>query len=163
MGALAYDLPEPLSPRIEEEIQRLQPVDYRVAALVLVPDVPEKGYRIAFATRQFGDMTGYEGSELAGRQMDWFQGPDTDPVALSDVLASVDAAEQAEIDLLTYTKAGVAFWSRLQLQPIVRRDDTLEGFAVYLTYAEKSRASYLSEAWQKIEDAWSETSAEDRR
>lgn len=157
MGALAYDLPEPLSPRIEEEVQRLQPVDYRVAALILVPShTGDDGFRIAFATRQFCDMTGYEGEELAGQMMDWLQGPDTDADALADLHAALDAAENAELDLLAYTKAGVAFWSHLQLQPLTLRDGTVDGFAVYLSLAEKSRASYLSDVWQKIEDAWSD-------
>ena len=156
MSAHAYDLTEALSPRIEEEVQRLQLVDYRVAALVLVPDASKSadGYRIVFATRQFGDLTGYDGAELAGRPMDWFAGPDTDLDALAEIQAALCAKEHMEIDLLSYTKAGAPFWSRLQLQPVLRRDGTLEAFAVYLSLAEKSRASYLSEVWQKIEDAW---------
>ncbi len=164
MGAFAYDLPEPLSPRIEEEIQRLQPVDYRVAGLILVPVVETKdgaegagGYRIAFATRQFGDMTGYERAELVGRVTDWLKGPDTDPEALADLYDSLGAEEAIDLDLLSYTKAGVAFWAHLQVQPILRGDGFVEGFAVYLAMANKSRASYLSDAWQRIEDAWTET------
>ncbi len=162
MGALAYDLPEPLTPRIEEEIQRLQPVDYRVAALVLVPATHEEsgGYRIVFSTRQFSDLTGFDGEELVGRIMDWFEGPDTDPDALGDLYASIEAAEHAEVDLLLYTKAGVSFWARLQLQPIERRDGTVDGFAVYVSHSEKSRASYLSDIWQKIEDTWTGASKE---
>jgi len=158
MSVHAYDLSEAFSPRIEEEIQRLQLVDYRVAALILVPDASESGhgYKIAFATRQFGDLTGYDGEELAGRTMDWFVGPDTDLDALGEIQVALSAKEPMEIDLLSYTKAGAPFWSRLQLQPVMRRDGTLEAFAVYLSLAEKSRASYLSEVWQKIEDAWSD-------
>lgn len=160
MSAFAYELPKPLSPRIEEEIQRLQPVNYRVAGLILVP-VPqaagegENRCRIVFATRRFGEMTGYEPGELVGGVTDWLEGPGTDPVALGDLHAALEAAEPVDLDLLSYTKAGVAFWAHLQVQPVLRGDGVVEGFAVYLALAEKSRASYLSETWQRIEDAWS--------
>lgn len=166
MGAFAYDLPEPFSPRIEEEIQRLQPVDFRVAALILVPARETEGrpgsvagYRIAYATRQFGDVTGYEMSELVGTVTDWLEGPDTDPETLADLHVSLRAAEPIDLDLLSYTKAGVAFWAHLQVQPILRGDGFVEGLSVYLASAGKSRASYLSDAWQRIEDAWTETPA----
>ena len=164
MGEFAHDLPEVLSPRIEEEIQRLQPVDYRVAGLILVPVLETEngtegvgGYRIAFATRKFGEMTGYENRELVGRVTDWLEGPDTDTEALADLYASVGAAEPIDLDLLSYTKAGVAFWGHLQVQPIARGDGVVEGLSVYLAPAHKSRASYLSDAWQRIEEAWTET------
>ncbi|PCJ69712.1 MAG: hypothetical protein COA62_09360 [Rhodobiaceae bacterium] len=164
MGAFAYDLPEPLSPRIEEEIQRLQPVDYRVAGLILVPILETKegtegvgGYRIAFATRKFGDVTGYESTELVGQTTDWLKGSDTDLDVLADLHVSLGAAEPIDLDLLSYTKAGVAFWAHLQVHPILRGDGFVEGFAVYLGLANKSRASYLSDTWQRIEEAWTET------
>ena len=161
MGAFAYDLTDPLPPRIEEEIQRLQLVDARVGGLVLIPAEGTEGeertgrYRIVFTTRRLGEITGYEADELVGQVTDWLVGPGTDPVALTDLHACLEMAEAADFDLLSYTKAGVAFWAHVQVQPVLRGDGKVEGFAVYLALAEKSRASYLSDMWQRIEDAWS--------
>jgi len=155
MGALAHDLAGALSPRLEEELQRLQPVDYRLAALLIVGGGGEP-HQIAYATKQFCEMTGYEGPDLVGHPVDWLSGPDTDPVALSDFQAALNGEEAIELDMLAYTKAGVSFWGHLQVQPVQRSDGVTEGFAIYLTHAEKTRASYLSEVWQKIEDAWSD-------
>jgi PAS domain S-box-containing protein len=156
MGALAQDLAGTLSPRLEEEMQRLQPVDFRVAALLIIPGDGSAGakHQIGYATKQFCEMTGYEGPDIVGHPFEWLAGPDTDPVALSDFLAALDNDEATEVDLLAYTKAGVSFWGHFQVQPVKRGDGITEGFAVYLSHAEKTRASYLSEAWQKIEDAW---------
>lgn len=158
MGALACDLPEPLPALVTEEIQRLGPVDLRVAALVLVPvsEAESGAYRIAFATRHFIEMTGYEGDELAGSIADWLEGPDTDPVTLADLRAALANGELAELELLSYTKAGAAFWAHVHLHPLKRRDGSLEGFSMYLTPKEKSRAGYLSGVWQEIEDRMSE-------
>lgn len=155
MGALAHNLEGALSPRLEEELQRLQRVDYRLAALLIVGGGGEP-HKIAYATTQFCEMTGYEGPDLVGHPVGWLSGPDTDPVALSDFQAALNSEEAIELDMLAYTKAGVSFWGHLQVQPIKRKDDVTEGFAIYLTPAEKSRASYLSEVWQQIEDAWSD-------
>ncbi len=155
MGALAHDLEGTLSPRLEEEVQRLLPVDYRLAALLVIGGGGEP-HQIAYATKQFCEMTGYEGPDLVGHPVDWLSGPDTDPVALSDFQAALNNEETAELDMLAYTKAGVSFWGHLQVRPVRRTDGVTEGFAIYLTQAEKTRASYLSDVWQKIEDAWSE-------
>ncbi len=158
MGALAHNLEGGLSPRLEEELQRLQPVDFRLAALLIVGGGGEP-HQIAYATKQFCEMTGYEGPDLVGHPVGWLSGPDTDPIALSDFQAALNSEEAIELDMLAYTKAGVSFWGHLQVQPVQRSDGVTEGFAIYLSHAEKSRASYLSEVWQKIEEAW----AHDRR
>jgi len=161
MGALGHDLEGRLSPRLVEEVQRLLPVDFRVAALLIIPGNVAVGvkHQIGYVTKQFCEMTGYEGPDILGRPFDWLAGPDTDPVALSDCLAALENDEATELDLLAYTKAGVSFWGHLQVQPVKRGDGVTEGFAVYLSHAEKTRASYMSEAWQKVENTW----AGDRR
>lgn len=130
MGALAHDLGESLSPRLEEEVQRLKPVDFRVAALVILAATGPAEHPIVYATKQFCEMTGYEGPDIVGHPFEWLAGPDTDPVALSDLLAALENDEATDLDLLTYTKAGVSFWGHLQVQPVKRGDGVNEGFAV---------------------------------
>ncbi len=157
MGALAHDLEGALSPRLEEEVQRLLPVDYRLAALVIIADKTADGpaHKIVYATKQFCEMTGYEGPDIVGYPVERLAGPDTDPDAFSDFLSALTDDEGTELDMLAYTKAGVSFWAHLRVQPAKSARGITEGFSVYVTHAEKTRASYLSDAWQKIEDVWS--------
>ena len=108
---------------VEDEIHRLMLVDYRIAALVLVPTAGDFSgpLKVAFSTRRFSDLTGYENAQVADRETDWLQGPETDAQALEDIRAAVVAGEEAETHLLSYTNAGDAFWVRVQAHPLKRR------------------------------------------
>lgn len=158
MGARAYRLTNDLPLTVSEEIQRLRQVDFRIAALVLVPTAKGLGgpLQIAFATKRFSDLTGYEEAQIAGHVTDWLQGPETDVQALDDLKAAIVAGEEAETHLLIYTNSGDAFWARVQAHPLKRRDGVIEGLSIFFSPAEKSRASYLSDAWARIEAAWTE-------
>ncbi len=141
---------------VEDEIHRLMLVDYRIAALVLVPTAGDFSgpLKVAFSTRRFSDLTGYENAQVADRETDWLQGPETDAQALEDIRAAVVAGEEAETHLLSYTNAGDAFWVRVQAHPLKRRDGVMDGVSVFFSPAEKTRASYLSDVWSRIEAAW---------
>lgn len=149
MSKLAYVPVENLPGRTVEEIQRLRIVEHRMAALVVDAGPPEG--RILYATRKLSDLTGFEPEELIGASVTRLLGPETDDEALAEVRNAMAAQDPIEIDLMNETKSGVPVWVRLAMRPIIGPGGVTESFALYIDPSPKSRASYLSEAWSRIE------------
>jgi PAS domain S-box-containing protein len=88
----------------------------RQPMVVTDPRLPDNP--IVFANPAFLTLTGYEASEVLGRNCRFLQGPDTDPAALSRIRAAVAERRELKIRLLNYRKDGGTFWNELYLSPV---------------------------------------------
>ena len=86
------------------------------------PDLP-----IVFVNRAFRELTGYEESEVMGRNCRFLQGPGTDPAKLEQIRQAFADESVLVTELLNYRKDGTPFWNALHLGPIY----TPEGELVY--------------------------------
>lgn len=77
------------------------------------PDNP-----IVFVNNAFCRLTGYERSEIIGRNCRFLQGPETDQSAVARLRHAVENAEQLELDIRNHRKDGKPFWSRLLMAPV---------------------------------------------
>ncbi len=77
------------------------------------PDNP-----IVFANRAFVRMTGYERSEIVGRNCRFLQGPETDADTVERVRHAVRARDELAVELLNYRKDGTSFWNALFVSPV---------------------------------------------
>jgi PAS domain S-box-containing protein len=73
---------------------------------------------IVFANDAFCRLTGYERSEILGRNCRFLQGPETDPATVRRLHDAVHALEPIHVDILNYRKSGEPFWNRLLLAPV---------------------------------------------
>jgi PAS domain S-box-containing protein len=73
---------------------------------------------VVFANDSFCRLTGYERSEILGRNCRFLQGPDSDPETVRRIHDAVARAEPIEIDIRNQRKDGTAFWNRLLLAPV---------------------------------------------
>jgi len=87
------------------------------AGLVL-SDPNEDGNPIVYANVAFEELTGYDRSELIGRNSNFLQGPDTDPVAQKALRAAIAGGHHARATVLSYRKDGTPFWSEVSLSPL---------------------------------------------
>lgn len=80
---------------------------------------------IVFANRAFGWLTGYDESEIVGRNCRFLQGPATDPAAVARIRDALRNEDVVVVVLLNYRKDGTAFWNALHLGPIYDADGRL--------------------------------------
>ena len=77
------------------------------------PDNP-----IVFANKAFMHMTGYDRSEVVGRNCRFLQGPESDPETVDQIRDAVRARSEIAVELLNYRKDGTSFWNALFISPV---------------------------------------------
>ncbi|MEC8533830.1 MAG: PAS domain-containing protein [Pseudomonadota bacterium] len=88
----------------------------RMPMIVTNPRLPDNP--VVFANDAFCRLTGYERSEILGRNCRFLQGPETEPETVKRIHRAVKDAAPIEIDIRNYRKDGSAFWNRLLLAPV---------------------------------------------
>ncbi|RZL29089.1 MAG: PAS domain-containing protein, partial [Sphingomonas sp.] len=88
-----------------------------------LPDNP-----VVFANDSFCRLSGYERSEIVGRNCRFLQGEDTDPATRQAIHDAVQQVQPIEVDIRNYRKDGEPFWNRLLLAPVFDVDGQLVYF-----------------------------------
>ncbi|GIL75275.1 hypothetical protein Vretimale_7967 [Volvox reticuliferus] len=86
---------------------------------ITVADASMPDYPIVYTNKAFLRMTGYSREEVLGRNCRFLQGPDTSPSAVQTIREALSHRQSVTIQLLNYTKSGVAFWNELRLEPVL--------------------------------------------
>lgn len=85
------------------------------------PDAP-----IVLANQAFLDLSGYEASEVIGRNCRFLQGPETDEADVEAIRRGLAAGEEfLTVELLNYRKDGSTFWNQLSISPVYDADGEL--------------------------------------
>jgi PAS domain S-box-containing protein len=84
------------------------------------PDCP-----IVFANGAFCELTGYDVTEIVGRNCRFLQGPATDRKAVARVRSAVAARWNITEELANYRKDGSLFWNALFVNPVFDRGGRL--------------------------------------
>lgn len=95
----------------------------RMPMIITDPRLPDNP--IVFVNDAFGKLTGYDRSEIMGRNCRFLQGQDTDMDDIGRVRDAIAAREAIELDLLNYKKDGTYFWNRLLVSPVFNNDGNL--------------------------------------
>lgn len=77
------------------------------------PDCP-----IIFANEAFCKMTGYDSSEVVGRNCRFLQGAGTEQEAVRLLGQAITERRPIGLDILNYRKDGTAFWNALYVSPV---------------------------------------------
>lgn len=91
--------------RLKEQAMDEAPVGISIA------DEGEMGERdnpLVYTNEEFQELTGY-GSEVIGVDCRFLQGDDTDPEAVAEIRAAIDAERPVGVDILNYRRSGQAF------------------------------------------------------
>lgn len=98
----------------------------RMAICLCDPHV--KDMPIVFANRAFRHLTGYDESEIVGRNCRFLQGPESNHEALTRIRTALSNEDVTVVELLNYRKDGTAFWNALHLGPVYDADGKLVYF-----------------------------------
>lgn len=95
---------------------------------MLITDPRKDDNPIVYCNDAFLKLTGYQRSEVVGRNCRFLQGPKTDPAAIDEIRQAVEDRVDISVDLLNYRKDGSSFWNALYISPVIDEDGELQFF-----------------------------------
>lgn len=114
------DLVSSLSRSYNEKVsQALRQHEYNfVLSDPRLPDHP-----IVYASEGFLKMSGYEQSEVLGRNCRFLQGPETDRRTVGEIRDAVREERPCQVRILNYRKDGKTFWNLFHMAPVFSKTD----------------------------------------
>ncbi|GGM62266.1 PAS domain S-box-containing protein [Halarchaeum rubridurum] len=73
---------------------------------------------LVYVNDRFEELTGYDETEIIGRNCRFLQGEGTDEAAVAKLRAGIEAEERVSVELLNYRKDGTPFWNRVDVAPL---------------------------------------------
>ncbi|MBX0323354.1 PAS domain S-box protein [Halomicroarcula sp. F13] len=73
---------------------------------------------LQYVNDAFVEMTGYERSEILGRNCRFLQGPETDPEPVREMREAIDRGEGVTVELRNYRRDGTMFWNHVEIAPV---------------------------------------------
>lgn len=95
---------------------------------MVITDPAKADNPIIFCNEAFQKLTGYDRSEIVGRNCRFLQGLDSDPAAVRQIRYAISAGRDINIELLNYRKDGTPFWNDLYLSPVHNENGQLQFF-----------------------------------
>lgn len=78
---------------------------------------------ITFVNKAFLRRTGYAREDVIGQSLRMLQGPDTDQAVITRILEAMGSNKPCNVELVSYTKSGSAFWLELELMPFTQSSE----------------------------------------
>jgi PAS domain S-box-containing protein len=85
---------------------------------VTIADATADDLPLVYANDAFERITGYEESEVLGRNCRFLQGEDTQADRVAALRAGIEAEESVSVELLNYRRDGTPFWNELTVTPV---------------------------------------------
>ena len=81
--------------------------------------------KIVYVNPAFSLMTGYQAFEIIGKSPDIFEGPKTNPNAISEMINSIRNQQENILEMICYKRDGEEFWLRFTMIPIFNNEEQL--------------------------------------
>jgi PAS domain S-box-containing protein len=119
---------------------------------VLITDSKQQ---ITWANKAFEELTGYEKTEILGKNQRFLLGPLTAPETIKQIEIALDEQKKFFGEILNYRKDGTTFWRELTILPIVDAQAKLTNFMSISRdiTQQKKLVSHLREGQQQAEQA----------
>jgi PAS domain S-box-containing protein len=88
----------------------------RMPMILTDPNLPDNP--IAFCNKAFLDLTGYEESEVVGRNCRFLQGARTSRESVAEIRDAVAEQHAISLDILNYKRDGTPFWNGVFIGPV---------------------------------------------
>ena len=112
--------------RYQAELAQLSAVATKTTNLVILTDIAGK---VVWVNQPFEQLTGYTLDEVLGQKPgDFLQGPASDPTQIAVMHHAIQHRQSFKVDIVNYTKAGEAYWVRIQSDPVLDEQGQLQGF-----------------------------------
>jgi len=95
---------------------------------VTISDATHPEHPIIYCNPAFESMTGYRREEILGKNCQFLQGSDTDPVAVEIIRKALQTKSECKVILKNYRKDGTTFWNCFSISPVRDRTGKLTHF-----------------------------------
>lgn len=112
---------EQLAETVEELQLKEQAMDEAPIGLTIT-GLDDGDNPVVYANEEYENLTGYDESEIEGRDCRFLQGEETSDEPPRRLRTAIDAEEPASVDIVNYRKNGQKFWNKVDVAPI-RNDD----------------------------------------
>lgn len=100
---------------------------------ITITDPTREDNPLVYVNDRFEALTGYDRSEVLGRNCRFLQGEDTDPETRRLLRERIDAEESVAVDIVNYRKNGSRMWQKLDIAPVRDDDDCVTNFVGFQT------------------------------
>jgi PAS domain S-box-containing protein len=100
---------------------------------ITIADARDPELPLIYANDSFEELTGYDREFAMGRNCRFLQGQDSDPEAIGEMRAAINAETDVTAELANYTKAGEKFWNRVDIAPVRDADGDVTHFVGFQT------------------------------
>ncbi|ACL61020.1 PAS/PAC sensor hybrid histidine kinase [Methylobacterium nodulans ORS 2060] len=119
---------------------------------MILADPRQDDTPIVFANNAFLDLTGYEESEVLGRNCRFLQGSGTDPEHVAKLREAVHERKPIAIEILNYRRDGTPFWNAVFMGPVHDpAGEVIYFFASQLDVTQRREAEQQFRQAQKME------------
>ena len=103
-------------------------------------------YPLVYVNEAWSQFTGYDDTEMLGRNPRLLQGPETDSETVGKLAEAVDREEQRTVEIRNYRKDGTPFWNELTIAPIYDDDGELAHYVGFqIDVSNRRRAEELAD------------------
>ncbi|MEG4634441.1 PAS domain S-box protein [Microcoleus sp. AR_TQ3_B6] len=95
---------------------------------VTISDATHPEHPIIYCNPAFESMTGYRREEILGKNCQFLQGSETDPVAVEIIRKALQTRSECKVILKNYRKDGTTFWNCFSISPVRDRSGKLTHF-----------------------------------
>lgn len=85
---------------------------------VTISDATHPEHPIIYCNPAFESMTGYRREEILGKNCQFLQGSETDPVAVEIIRKALQTKSECKVILKNYRKDGTVFWNCFSISPV---------------------------------------------
>jgi len=89
---------------------------------IVLSDPDQSDNPLVYVNERFCELTGYEESEILGRNCRFMQGPETDPESVAEIRDAIDNEEPVTTVLRNYRNDGEMFWNHVTIAPVRNTD-----------------------------------------
>lgn len=119
---------------------------------MILTDPNEADNPIVFANKAFLDLTGYEDSEILGRNCRFLQGAQTDREQVTELREAIARRDSIALEILNYKRDGTPFWNAVFIGPVYDTQGTLlYFFASQLDVTRRRESEQAFQQAQKME------------
>jgi PAS domain S-box-containing protein len=119
---------------------------------MILTDPNQNDNPIVFANKAFLDLTGYEESEVIGRNCRFLQGANTDREAVAALRETVNSGGSIALEILNYKRDGTPFWNAVFIGPVFDQQGKLAyQFASQLDVTRRRNSEQSFRQAQKME------------
>ncbi|MDJ0557440.1 MAG: PAS domain S-box protein [Microcoleaceae cyanobacterium MO_207.B10] len=100
---------------------------------VVVTDAQAPDYPIMYVNSGFEKLTGYQASEVIGKNCRFLQGENTQPLEKTKIKQALASKTECEVILPNYRKDGTLFWNKFTISPVADEHGNTTHFIGILT------------------------------